>query len=185
MCWMDKRKLSNWQYVFFLFLNQRSHNVQFNRCLPSIQTTNRHHISKTPWFLLWAYENQKPSVSASSVSKQRSERFLKRCRWAVENNPAVLLIATSVSLFHRQEIVKPAVSLTLRTFRRLTWSNFSLSNFSLIHFSLSETTTATESAVSHLPSGECAYRLCLSYLRLKGKRQSLLESLWSIGSMHI
>lgn len=67
------------------------------------------------------------------------------------------LLYISVSL--PKTIVKPVVSLTLRTFCRLTWSNFSLSNFSLIHFSLSETTTATESAVSRLPPGACAYRL--------------------------
>lgn len=88
----------------------------------------------------------------------------------MENNPAVSpRCSTSMSVsLSETEIVKPAVSLTLRTFCRLTWSNFSLSNFSLIHFSLSETTTATESAVSHLPPGACAYVSELS--ETEGKR---------------
>lgn len=74
--------------------------------------------------------------------------------------------------------VKPAVFLTLRTFCRLTWSNFSLSNFSLIHFSLSETTTATERAPSHLPPGR---GVCVGAIWHQGQKQKSLrvgESEW-------
>ncbi len=147
------------QLTKYLFLFQIKDARTSNLTLANTPSNNsgaqRSRYRITPWFSLCI---KKPSVFFWRIKvKIRAFPHSLQGSCGKQSGRVSSLLYISIS-FPQTAIVKPAVSVTLRTFCRLTWSNFSLSNFSLIHFSLSETTTAIESAVSHLPPRACVDR---------------------------